>query len=65
MLPKNVTDAEVSAIFSKYGNIKDLHILRGSQQTSKGKKKFLHFWVSISLISLFFLILLLLQAVPF
>ncbi|XP_020086848.1 RNA-binding protein BRN1-like [Ananas comosus] len=36
MLPKNVTDAEVSAIFSKYGNIKDLHILRGSQQTSKG-----------------------------
>lgn len=39
MLPKNVTDAEVSAIFSKYGNIKDLHILRGSQQTSKGKKK--------------------------
>ncbi|XP_058076164.1 RNA-binding protein BRN1 [Magnolia sinica] len=36
MLPKNVTDAEVSALFSKYGNIKDLQILRGSQQTSKG-----------------------------
>ncbi|ERN16847.1 RNA-binding protein BRN1 isoform X4 [Amborella trichopoda] len=36
MLPKNVLDSEVSAIFSKYGNIKDLQILRGSQQTSKG-----------------------------
>eukprot|EP00268_Persea_americana_P044445 TRINITY_DN4493_c0_g1_i11.p1 TRINITY_DN4493_c0_g1~~TRINITY_DN4493_c0_g1_i11.p1 ORF type:complete len:463 (-),score=90.15 TRINITY_DN4493_c0_g1_i11:1392-2699(-) len=36
MLPKNVIDAEVSALFSKYGNIKDLQILRGSQQTSKG-----------------------------
>ncbi|XP_077240585.1 RNA-binding protein-defense related 1 isoform X2 [Tasmannia lanceolata] len=36
MLPKNVTDAEVSILFSKYGNIKDLQILRGSQQTSKG-----------------------------
>jgi len=37
MLPKNVSEAEVSALFSKYGNIKDLQILRGSQQTSKGK----------------------------
>ncbi|KAL5995346.1 condensin subunit [Asimina triloba] len=36
MLPKNVTDTEVSTLFSKYGNIKDLQILRGSQQTSKG-----------------------------
>lgn len=37
MLPKNVSDAEVSALFSQYGTIKDLQILRGSQQTSKGK----------------------------
>ncbi|XP_075509243.1 RNA-binding protein BRN1-like [Primulina tabacum] len=36
MLPKNVSDAEVSAVFSEYGTIKDLQILRGSQQTSKG-----------------------------
>lgn len=37
MLPKNVSDAEVSGLFSQYGTIKDLQILRGSQQTSKGK----------------------------
>ncbi|XP_020580685.1 RNA-binding protein BRN1-like [Phalaenopsis equestris] len=36
MLPKNVTDEEVTALFSKYGNVKDLQILRGSQKTSKG-----------------------------
>ncbi|KAH0470805.1 hypothetical protein IEQ34_000528 [Dendrobium chrysotoxum] len=36
MLPKNVTDDDVTALFSKYGNVKDLQILRGSQQTSKG-----------------------------
>ncbi|XP_068660661.1 RNA-binding protein BRN1-like isoform X1 [Aristolochia californica] len=36
MLPKNVTEAEVSSLFSIYGIIKDLQILRGSQQTSKG-----------------------------
>ncbi|XP_030948091.1 RNA-binding protein BRN1 isoform X1 [Quercus lobata] len=36
MLPKNVSEAEVSALFSTYGTIKDLQILRGSQQTSKG-----------------------------
>ncbi|XP_059625769.1 RNA-binding protein BRN1 [Cornus florida] len=36
MLPKNVSDAEVSALFSQYGTITDLQILRGSQQTSKG-----------------------------
>ncbi|KAH8489254.1 hypothetical protein H0E87_024769 [Populus deltoides] len=35
MLPKNVSEAEVSDLFSKYGTIKDLQILRGSQQTSK------------------------------
>jgi CUG-BP- and ETR3-like factor len=36
MLPKTVTDAEVTAVFSNYGLIKELQILRGSQQTSKG-----------------------------
>lgn len=36
MLPKNVSDAELSALFSQYGKITDLQILRGSQQTSKG-----------------------------
>lgn len=37
MLPKNVSDAELSALFSQYGTIKDFQILRGCQQTSKGK----------------------------
>lgn len=36
MLPKNVTEVEVSELFSQFGDIKDLQILRGSQQTSKG-----------------------------
>ncbi|PWA81821.1 RNA-binding protein-defense related 1 [Artemisia annua] len=36
MLPKNVSEGEVSALFSQYGTLKDLQILRGSQQTSKG-----------------------------
>ncbi|KAJ8748404.1 hypothetical protein K2173_003041 [Erythroxylum novogranatense] len=36
MLPKNVSEAEVSELFSKYGTIRDLQILRGSQHTSKG-----------------------------
>ncbi|XP_051118876.1 RNA-binding protein BRN1-like isoform X2 [Andrographis paniculata] len=36
MLPKNVSDDEVSTIFSEYGTITDLQILRGSPQTSKG-----------------------------
>lgn len=36
MLPKNVSEGEVSALFSQYGSLKDLQILRGSQQTSKG-----------------------------
>ncbi|XP_076898656.1 RNA-binding protein BRN1-like [Bidens hawaiensis] len=36
MLPKNVSEEEVSTLFSQYGTLKDLQILRGSQQTSKG-----------------------------
>ncbi|KAK7396832.1 hypothetical protein VNO78_17992 [Psophocarpus tetragonolobus] len=36
MLPKNISEVEISALFSNYGTIKDLQILRGSQQTSKG-----------------------------
>lgn len=36
MLPKNISESEVSDLFSKYGTIKDLQILRGPQQTSKG-----------------------------
>ncbi|KOM39517.1 hypothetical protein LR48_Vigan03g289900 [Vigna angularis] len=36
MLPKNVSEVEISALFSQYGTIKDLQVLRGSQQTSKG-----------------------------
>ncbi|XP_023004542.1 RNA-binding protein BRN1-like [Cucurbita maxima] len=36
MLPKNVSEDEVSGLFAQYGTIKDLQILRGSQQTSKG-----------------------------
>ncbi|KAH0876510.1 hypothetical protein HID58_063904 [Brassica napus] len=36
MLPKNVSEAEVLSLFSKYGTIKDVQILRGSLQTSKG-----------------------------
>uniref|UniRef100_A0A6N2ND63 RRM domain-containing protein n=1 Tax=Salix viminalis TaxID=40686 RepID=A0A6N2ND63_SALVM len=36
MLPKNVSEAELSDLFSTYGVIKDIQILRGSQQTSKG-----------------------------
>jgi CUG-BP- and ETR3-like factor len=39
MLPKNVTDTELADLFSKYGNINDLQILRGSQHTSKGKSR--------------------------
>lgn len=44
MLPKNVTEAEVSVLFSKHGNIKDLQILRGPQQTSKGTICFLTYF---------------------
>ncbi|KAI7744233.1 hypothetical protein M8C21_000991, partial [Ambrosia artemisiifolia] len=36
MLPKNVSEGEVKELFSQYGTLKDLLILRGSQQTSKG-----------------------------
>ncbi|MCD7468026.1 condensin subunit [Datura stramonium] len=36
MLPKNVSDPEVSSLFSQYGTITDLQILRGSQRTSRG-----------------------------
>ncbi|XP_009122154.1 RNA-binding protein BRN1 [Brassica rapa] len=36
MLPKNVSEAELLSLFSKYGAVKDLQILRGAQQTSKG-----------------------------
>lgn len=36
MLPKNVSDAQVSALFSNYGTIKELQLLRSYQQTSKG-----------------------------
>ncbi|KAK1279125.1 Flowering time control protein FCA [Acorus gramineus] len=43
MLPKNVSDAEVSALFSQYGNIKDLQILRGSPRTSKAGCAFLKY----------------------
>ncbi|KAL6952430.1 hypothetical protein U1Q18_041421 [Sarracenia purpurea var. burkii] len=35
MVPKNVSDAELSELFSHYGSIKDLQVLRGSQQTNK------------------------------
>ncbi|XP_006654325.1 RNA-binding protein BRN1-like [Oryza brachyantha] len=43
MLPKNVTDAEMTDLFSQYGSIKDLQILRGSQQTSKAGCAFLKY----------------------
>lgn len=43
MLPKNVTDTELADLFSKYGNIKDLQILRGSQQTSKAGCAFIKY----------------------
>ncbi|KAI3787663.1 hypothetical protein L1987_42288 [Smallanthus sonchifolius] len=37
MLPKNVSEGEVTTLLSQYGTLKDLQILRGaSQQTSKG-----------------------------
>ncbi|KAG9128730.1 hypothetical protein Leryth_021473 [Lithospermum erythrorhizon] len=36
MLPKNASESEVSQLFSQYGTITDLQILKGSQQTSKG-----------------------------
>lgn len=56
MLPKNVSDAEVSALFSNYGAITDLQLLRGYQQTSKGKCFFfsLHFTWFFSCFAKFF-----------
>ncbi|XP_076902924.1 RNA-binding protein BRN1-like [Bidens hawaiensis] len=36
MLPKNVSESELSELLTQYGTLKDLLILRGSQQTSKG-----------------------------
>lgn len=35
MLPRSVKEPEVSALFSKYGNIRELKLLRSLQQTSK------------------------------
>ncbi|EFJ23463.1 hypothetical protein SELMODRAFT_442777 [Selaginella moellendorffii] len=35
MLPKSVTEAEVRDVFSEYGNIKELQVIKGSQQTAK------------------------------
>lgn len=56
MLPKNVSEAEVSDLFSEYGTIKDLQILRGSQLTSKGTSfiilDFLLDWLLVSRINL-------------
>ncbi|CAL9092160.1 unnamed protein product [Musa textilis] len=43
MIPKNASDAEVAALFSKYGTIRDLQILRSSQQTSKAGCAFLKY----------------------
>ncbi|CAL9748589.1 unnamed protein product [Musa acuminata subsp. burmannicoides] len=43
MLPKNISDAEVAELFSKYGTIRDLQILRSSQQTSKAGCAFLKY----------------------
>ncbi|XP_066320095.1 RNA-binding protein BRN1-like [Miscanthus floridulus] len=43
MLPKNVTATELTDLFSKYGNVKDLQILRGSQQTSKAGCAFIKY----------------------
>ncbi|KAI5018180.1 hypothetical protein ZWY2020_043068 [Hordeum vulgare] len=41
--PQNVTDVEMTDLFSQYGNIKDLQILRGSQQASKAGCAFLKY----------------------
>ncbi|CAL9041903.1 RNA-binding protein BRN1 isoform X1 [Musa acuminata AAA Group] len=43
MLPKNISDTEVAVLFSKYGTIRDLLILRGSQQISKAGCAFLKY----------------------
>ncbi|CAA6654208.1 unnamed protein product [Spirodela intermedia] len=41
--PQERYRAEVSTLFSKYGNIKEIQILRGSQQTSKAGCAFLKY----------------------
>ncbi|KAH9329100.1 hypothetical protein KI387_001208, partial [Taxus chinensis] len=43
MLPKTVSDAEVSSLFSQFGTIKELQILRGPQQANKAGCAFLKF----------------------
>ncbi|XP_020108845.1 RNA-binding protein BRN1-like isoform X4 [Ananas comosus] len=43
MLPKNITEDEVSALFSTYGSIKDLQILKGSHQANKAGCAFLKY----------------------
>ncbi|KAG0600721.1 hypothetical protein M758_11G056200 [Ceratodon purpureus] len=36
MLPKGASKADVMAVFSPYGNVKELSVIKGSQPTSKG-----------------------------
>ena len=37
MLPKGASKADVMAVFSPYGTIKELSVIKGSQPTSKGE----------------------------
>lgn len=37
MLPKGASKADVMAVFSPYGSIKELSVIKGSQPTSKGE----------------------------
>lgn len=37
MLPNSVTEADVTRVFSKFGRIKELSVIKGSQATSKGE----------------------------
>ncbi|KAJ7563882.1 hypothetical protein O6H91_03G128800 [Diphasiastrum complanatum] len=36
MLPKSASDADIKAVFSRFGTIKELQVVRGSQQATKG-----------------------------
>lgn len=36
MLPKGASKADVMAVFSEYGTIKELSVIKGSQPTSRG-----------------------------
>jgi CUG-BP- and ETR3-like factor len=36
MLPKGASKADVMAVFSPYGTVKELSVIKGSQPTSKG-----------------------------